>query len=118
METLSYCQLMQRCGELEAQVKQPAAENAALKSTCDDRRTFIMNGVQLGYIKVPTVETDPALETIRHAVSPQEPTPATDAILASLRAEGVEMCIRALVTSDDDDFSDIKAAGIKLEVGG
>lgn len=39
METLSYCQLMQRCGELEAQVKQLAAErdavvaeNAALKS--------------------------------------------------------------------------------------
>lgn len=39
METLSYCQLMQRCGELEARVKQLAAErdavvaeNAALKS--------------------------------------------------------------------------------------
>lgn len=77
--------------ELEAQVKQLAAENAGLKAICDDRRTFIMNGVQLGYIKVPTVETDPALETIRIAVSPQEPTPATDAILASLRAEGVEM---------------------------
>lgn len=77
--------------ELEAQVKQLAAENAALKSVNDDRRTFIMNGVQLGYIKVPTVETDPALETIRIAVSPQEPTPATGAILASLRAEGVEM---------------------------
>lgn len=33
-------------------------------------------------------------------------TPATDAAIASLRAEGVEMCIQALVTSDDDDFSD------------
>ena len=68
METLSYCQLMERCIAL-------AAENAALKATSDDRRMFIMNGVQLGYIKVPTVETDPALETIRVAVSPQEPTP-------------------------------------------
>lgn len=70
-----------------------AAENAGLKSTCDDRRAFIMNGVQLGYIKVPTVETDPALETIRVAVSPQEPTPATDAFLAEVRAQSVEMAI-------------------------
>lgn len=67
-----------------------AAENAGLKSTCDDRRTFIMNGVQLGYIKVPTVETDPALETIRVAVSPQEPTPATDSFLAEVRASGAD----------------------------
>ncbi|HCM9242781.1 TPA: hypothetical protein N5L31_000035 [Enterobacter bugandensis] len=68
-----------------------AAENAGLKAVCEDRRTFIMNGVQLGYIQVPTVETDPALETIRVAVSPQEPTPATDAFLAEVRAQGVEM---------------------------
>ena len=46
-----------------------------------------MNGVQLGYIQVPTVETDPALETIRVAVSPQEPTPVTDAFLAEVRAQ-------------------------------
>lgn len=68
-----------------------AAENAALKAICEDRRTFIMNGVQLGYIQVPTVETDPALETIRIAVSPQEPTPATDAWVNEQRAVGVKM---------------------------
>lgn len=68
-----------------------AAENSGLKALCEDRRTFIMNGVQLGYIQVPTVETDPALETIRVAVSPQEPTPTTDAYLAEVRAQGVEM---------------------------
>ncbi|WP_339027850.1 hypothetical protein [Leclercia pneumoniae] len=83
-----------------------AAENAGLKAVCEDRRTFIMNGVQLGYIQVPTVETDPALETIRVAVSPQEPTPATDSFLAEVRAQGAEECIRQLVISDDDDFSD------------
>ncbi|HED2706075.1 TPA: hypothetical protein R4Z25_005148 [Klebsiella oxytoca] len=65
-----------------------AAENVGLKATSDDRRMFIMNGVQLGYIKVPTVETDPALETIRIAVSPQEPTPATDRIVAGIKADG------------------------------
>ncbi len=70
--------------------QQLAAENVALKATSDDRRMFIMNGVQLGYIKVPTVETDPALETIRIAVSPQETTPATDRIVAGIKADGVE----------------------------
>lgn len=89
--TLQYC-----LAQLEAKCAALAAENAALKSTCDDRRTFIMNGVQLGYIKVPTVETDPALETIRVAVSPQEPTPATDAFLAEVRAQGVDAAIEHL----------------------
>ncbi|HGA1701213.1 TPA: eae-like domain protein [Escherichia coli] len=68
-----------------------AAENAGLKAICDDRRRFIMNGVQMGYIKVPTAETDPDLETIRIAISPQKPIPATDAFLAEVRAQGVEM---------------------------
>lgn len=68
-----------------------AAENAWLKAICDDRRRFIMNGVQMGYIKVPTAETDPDLETIRIAISPQKPIPATDAFLAEVRAQGVEM---------------------------
>ncbi|MBA7989760.1 eae-like domain protein [Citrobacter freundii] len=75
----------------ESKCRGLAAENAGLKAMCEDRRMFIMNGVQLGYIKVPTVESDPALETIRVAVSPQEPTPATDAFLAEVRAQGVDM---------------------------
>ncbi len=64
-----------------------AADNARLKAICEDRRTFIMNGVQLGFIKVPTVETDPALETIRIAISPQKTTPATDAFLDEMKTE-------------------------------
>ncbi|EHR2648830.1 eae-like domain protein [Escherichia coli] len=68
-----------------------AAENAGLKAICDDRRRFIMNGVQMGYIKVPAAETDPDLETIRIAISPQKPIPATDAFLPEVRAQGVEM---------------------------
>lgn len=75
---------------LQMKLEKMAAENAGLKAVCEDRRTFIMNGVQLGYIQVPTVETDPALETIRVAVSPQEPTPATDAFLAEVRASAIE----------------------------
>lgn len=33
-------------------------------------------------------------------------TPATDAYLDGIKAEGAEACVRALVTSDDDDFAD------------
>ncbi|MGU4253309.1 eae-like domain protein [Escherichia coli] len=66
-----------------------AAENAGLKAICDDRRRFIMNGVQMGYIKVPAAETDPDLETIRIAISPQKPIPATDAFLAEVRASSI-----------------------------
>ncbi|EPK0247889.1 hypothetical protein PP737_001620 [Serratia marcescens] len=76
--------------ELTDRVNALAVENQALKAINDDRRMFIMNGVQLGYIKVPTVEVDPALETIRIVVSPQVPTPATDAALAAIQAQGVE----------------------------
>lgn len=72
---------------LEAKCAALAAENAGLKAICDDRRRFIMNGVQTGYIKVPTAETAPDLETIRIAISPQKPIPATDAFLAEIRAE-------------------------------
>ncbi|HCB2714569.1 TPA: ead/Ea22-like family protein, partial [Escherichia coli] len=70
---------------LEAKCAALAAENAGLKAICDDRRRFIMNGVQTGYIKVPTAETAPDLETIRIAISPQKPIPATDAFLAEVR---------------------------------
>ncbi|EPU2307665.1 hypothetical protein ACVVG6_004111 [Escherichia coli] len=77
----------QRIAELEGNRAALATENARLKAICEDRRTFIMNGVQLGFIKVPTVEIDPALETIRIALSPQKTTPATDTFLDEVKTE-------------------------------
>lgn len=99
----------------ESKCRELASENAGLKAMCDDRRAFIMNGVQLGYIKVPTVETDPALETIRVAVSPQEPTPATDAFLAEVRAQGVEMFADHILCPDLDGT--IREFAAKLRKG-
>ncbi|HHG1855238.1 TPA: hypothetical protein ACPUQP_000164 [Klebsiella pneumoniae] len=96
---------------LADQNAQLAAENVALKATSDDRRMFIMSGVQLGYIKVPTVESDPALETIRIAVSPQEPTPATDRIVAEAEARGVERAIAHL----EKKFSNIGVQIMNLQ---
>ena len=73
-----------------------AAENARLKVMCEDRRRFIMKGVQLGYIKVPTAETDPDLETIRIAISPQKPIPATDAFLAEIERKAIRKFINSI----------------------
>ncbi|NPR93005.1 hypothetical protein HC624_19185 [Escherichia coli] len=73
-----------------------AAENAGLKAICDDRRRFIMNGVQMGYIKVPAAETDPDLETIRIAISPQKPIPATDAFLAEIERKAIRKFINSI----------------------
>ncbi|EFJ6768957.1 hypothetical protein J8Q15_004421 [Escherichia coli] len=73
-----------------------AAENAGLKAICDDRRRFIMNGVQMGYIKVPTAETDPDLETIRIAISPQKPIPATDAFLTEIERKAIRKFINSI----------------------
>ncbi|MCK3479365.1 hypothetical protein MZI89_23145 [Escherichia coli] len=73
-----------------------AAENAGLKAICDDRRRFIMNGVQTGYIKVPTAETAPDLETIRIAISPQKPIPATDAFLTEIERKAIRKFINSI----------------------
>lgn len=106
--------LVRKFAEADAMCAALAAENAGLKAVCEDRRAFIMNGVQLGYIQVPTVETDPALETIRVAVSPQEPTPATDAFLAEVRAAAVdEVCLKisnAFVNCYQDEQVGLDAA--------
>ncbi|EMR2061430.1 hypothetical protein WJD05_002910 [Escherichia coli] len=73
-----------------------AAENAGLKAICDDRRRFIMNGVQMGYIKVLAAETDPDLETIRIAISPQKPIPATDAFLTEIERKAIRKFINSI----------------------
>ena len=67
METLSYCQLMQRCGEL-------AADNAALKLWASQSVELWDAGCDMDW----------HMRDLPLSVS-------TDAILASLRAEGVEM---------------------------
>lgn len=97
---------------LEAKCAALAAESAGLKAICDDRRRFIMNGVQMGYIKVPAAETDPDLETIRIAISPQKPIPATDAFLAEVRAQGVDAAIEAAknLVAQEYEYKDFKAA--------
>ncbi|EFN9610729.1 TPA: hypothetical protein ACPGA9_000631 [Escherichia coli] len=88
--------LVRKFAEAEAKYAALAAENAGLKAICDDRRRFIMNGVQMGYIKVPAAETDPDLETIRIAISPQKPIPATDAFLTEIERKAIRKFINSI----------------------
>lgn len=103
-------------GELEANLVALAAENAEVKAICDDRRRFIMNVVQLGHIKAPAMKTKSGLETIRIAISPQKPTPATDVFLAEVRAGAFNDLCAAFVRHakiaglDDGDTVTLKEA--------
>lgn len=91
METLSYCQLMERCLAAEAEVmelrareQEPIvpAQSVYHDADCDSLRPRVVNGIFV-----------PRDCDCRVAVSPQEQTSATDAFLAELRAQGVDMVI-------------------------
>lgn len=108
METLSYCKLMERCGELETQVKQLAAENAALKAAFSpkeistvatdifsDTAILKIDGDEFHSSQWVDNETD-VIRALLDFFNPE--TPATDAILADLRAEVEGPLVKALLT--------------------
>lgn len=75
---------------MEAKCAALAAENAGLKKyICDE-------------CYVENIKTG-ATKCAGHGM-PE--TPATDSSLAEVRAQGAEECVRQLVISGDDDFSD------------
>lgn len=80
---------------LEMKLAQMAAENAGLKKFCKDAAFDADYESELGMERGGFTD---ALNAIK--------TPATDAFLAEVRAQGADECVRQLVTSDDDDFSD------------
>lgn len=75
-----------------------AAENAGLKQFPDQIVVFIG---KLGSSEIGS-ETKEKIEAAAKKIK----TTATDAFLAEVRAQGADECVRKLVTSDDDDFSD------------
>lgn len=80
-----------------------AAENVALKmvpETGSGEMLLALYSFRSG--SLPDVGLQKAFESLMH----HRKTPATDRIVAGIKAEGAEACVRALVTSDDDDFSD------------
>lgn len=102
--------------ELEAQVKQLAAENAALKS----KGRELLGEACAVYEKLNKL-IDPAIGDFIDGQTLHEfqfvldvETKETDAILASLRAEGVEMLVNGLLT---ESFR-MKAAGALADFDG
>ncbi len=88
--------------------KQLAAENVALKAFGDKLSEMhnALNGEGTGIQGRAEVACQQvALEAAMEEFDAIE-TPATDRIVAGIKAEGAEACVRALVTSDDDDFTD------------
>ena len=75
---------------LEAKCEKLAAENTELNK-------FIAESCFVQAGEVPSWH-----QAIDHVPE----TPATDAFLAEVRAQGADECVRQLVTSDDDGFSD------------
>ncbi|KLP59345.1 hypothetical protein ABF83_22765 [Enterobacter asburiae] len=87
---LSYEELEARCAAL-------AAENSGLKSAIEKHAdSYIM----CGYCRT---ERDGKNDDVCEVL---DSIPATDAFLAEVRAQGADECVRQLVISDDDDFSD------------
>lgn len=82
---------------LEARCAALAAENAGLKSAIEKHAdSYIM----CGYCRT---ERDGKNDDVCEVL---DSIPATDAFLAEVRAQGADECVRQLVISDDDDFSD------------
>lgn len=79
MEALSYCQLMERCLMIERKLESVVAENAGLRHLLD--KIGETGNANFGRTSLPT--------------------PATDAILAEVRASGVEMFASHLRTNDN-----------------
>ena len=95
--------------------KQLAAENVALKNVFSQKEipseavdafmeTAVMDHDWNETSEWSWVENETeVIHAVLDALKPE--TPATDRIVAGIKADGAEACVRALVTSDDD-FSD------------
>ncbi|MGM8747567.1 hypothetical protein [Enterobacter hormaechei] len=84
--------------EGEAKCAALAAENAGLKNALE----WLYETVSSESVSIPNEK----YSSVTNAAQVLSETPATEAVLAEVRAQGADECVRQLVTSDDDDFSD------------
>ncbi|HHD7207880.1 TPA: hypothetical protein ACNOH0_003794 [Enterobacter hormaechei] len=92
--------------ELEARCAALAAENVGLKAAVTQQielRAEIKKAGRPPHADFWVQSICEAEEKVKRAL---EETPNTDAFLAEVRAQGADECVRQLVISDDDDFSD------------
>lgn len=105
LATIEKCREISGCQagvDLQDWVKQLAAENVGMKAAINAvNRTAEeceVNGDELKYVVEPS-EFEALIDFM-------DETPATDRIVSGIKADGAEACVRALVTSDDDDLTD------------
>jgi len=72
----------EECSKMDEQVRELAA-------LAEERREFIVNGVEFGYIRIPSVPLDKATGTYERCLL--KPKFAADAILNEVRSQGVDM---------------------------
>ena len=92
METLSYCQLMERCLAAEVRVVELVAENAVMREQSEE---VYAAGYNHGYLN--TVDgiayadcVEDEFYILAHQVMGEVETPVTDTYLARIKADGVE----------------------------
>ncbi|HCA9699887.1 TPA: hypothetical protein MYK45_001865 [Klebsiella variicola subsp. variicola] len=91
---------------LADQNAQLAAENVALKSAVTKQielRSEIKKAGRPPHADFWVQSICEAEDRVSKALNG---TPATDRIVAGIKADGAEACVMALMTSDDDDFAD------------
>ncbi|MEI9696080.1 hypothetical protein V5074_23550 [Atlantibacter hermannii] len=86
--------LVERINALEVKLTDVCAENAALKKFIREKCFVVPDGASC------FAEADECAE------KRMPETPSTDAWVNEQRAVGAEMCVKALVTSDNDSFED------------
>lgn len=91
----------------------------ALAALAEERRKFIVNGVEFGYIRIPSVPLDKATGTYERCLL--KPKFAADAILNEVRSQGVEeaidKAIDAMVRSGAQTFGDCVVAVNSIRKG-
>ena len=112
METLSYCQLMERMLAAEARVVELTAENVAIREQSEEVYAAGYNHGHLNTVDgiayadcVKDEFYDLALQVMAEVV-----TLATDRIVAGIKADGVEEFAKKLRTLGSDEFFDAIAA--------
>ncbi|SXT80265.1 Uncharacterised protein [Klebsiella pneumoniae] len=111
--------IMTESEALKFQVEQLAAENVAMKAAFNKPDAWLSfhsipptyqepdrGGEYLAVHEQPGEKNDDGSDSWPVYAKPEIETPATDRIVAGIKADGAEACVRALVTSDDDDFTD------------
>lgn len=110
METLSYCQLMERCLAAEARVVELAAENVVLKESVEHAAGCISAAEAEGLIDALEETTDERLADLVHRrlcrAYLEVETSATDRIVAGIKADGVEEVLKIMGGFSSDECGD------------